>query len=126
MPIYKLSYELLLRIMLVVKDFPREHKFTVGQKLKDEITSLIVLIYRANSREQKIPVIDEILEKILVVELLIRLSQDMRILSKKDYASLVEMTESLSKQAEGWKKSSLKVNITPRPPRDSQNEVSSG
>lgn len=67
--------------------------------------ALIVLIYRANSGEHKMPVIGELLEKILVVELLIRLSKDMRILSVKHYASLVEMTESLSRQAEGWKRS---------------------
>ena len=104
LPIYKLSYELLGRVMLATKDFPRDHKYTLGQKLRDEIISVIVLIYRANSTEQKIPVINEILEKILVVELLVRLSCDMHILTKKHYAGLVEMTESLARQAEGWKK----------------------
>jgi hypothetical protein len=53
LPIYKLSYELLLRVMLVVKEFPRDHKYTLGQKLRDEILSLIVLVYRANSMEHK-------------------------------------------------------------------------
>jgi len=109
LPIYKLSYELLTRVMLVTQDFPREYKYTIGQKLKDEIMNLIVLVYRANARTDKTPVIDEILERILVIELLVRLSQDMRILAKKHYASLVEMTQSLARQAEGWKKSSLRL-----------------
>jgi hypothetical protein len=108
LPIYKLSYELLGRVMLVTKDFPRDHKYTLGQKLRDEIISVIVFIYRANSSEQKVSVINEILERILVVELLIRLSRDMRILTIKHYAGLVEMTESLARQAEGWKKSASK------------------
>jgi hypothetical protein len=108
LPIYKLSYELLLRVMLVVKDFPRDHKYTLGQKLRDEILSLIVLVYRANSTEHKAQVIANILEKVLVVELLIRLSKDMRIISIKHYAGCVEMTESLARQAEGWKKSAGK------------------
>ena len=104
LPIYKLSYELLGRVMLVTKDFPRDHKYTLGQKLRDEIISVIVLIYRANSSQQKVQIINEILERILVVELLIRLSQDMRILTKNHYAGLAEMIESLARQAEGWKK----------------------
>ena len=104
LPIYKLSYELLGRVMLVTKDFPRDHKYTLGQKLRDEIITVIVLIYRANSSAQKVQIINEILERILVVELLIRLSQDMHILSKKHYAGLAEMIESLARQAEGWKK----------------------
>ncbi|MBF0503987.1 MAG: four helix bundle protein [Candidatus Omnitrophica bacterium] len=109
LPIYKLTYELLGRVMLVTKDFPRDHKYTLGQKLRDEIISCIVLIYRANSSEEKVKIINEILEKILVMELLIRLSHDMHILSIKHYAGLVEMTESLSRQAEGWKKSASKA-----------------
>ena len=47
--------------MLVTKDFPRDHKYTLGQKLRDEIISVIVFIYRANSSEQKVSVINEII-----------------------------------------------------------------
>jgi hypothetical protein len=109
LPIYKQSYELLQQAVHVSKDFPREFKFTVGQRLRDEILQLLVLIYRANSQIDKAVVIAETLENILVVELLIRLCHDLRILPKKHYASLVLLTESLAKQAEGWKKSASKI-----------------
>jgi len=56
LPIYKLTYDLLLRIMQVTKNFPREYKYTLGQKLKDEVIELIVLIYKANSaRDRRAP-----------------------------------------------------------------------
>ena len=71
LPIYKLSYELLGQVVQVTKEFPREFKFTVGQRLRDEIIELLVLIYRYKSQKDKAPVILEILERILVVELLI-------------------------------------------------------
>ena len=109
LPIYKQSYELLQQAVQVTKDFPREFKFTVGQRLRDEILELLVLIYRANSQKDKVLVITAILESLLVIELLIRLCHDMRILSKKHYAALVLLTESLARQAEGWKKSSTRV-----------------
>ena len=109
LPIYKLSYELLGQVVQVTKEFPREFKFTLGQRLRDEVIELLVLIYRANSQKEKAPIIAEILETILVVELLIRLSQDLRILTKKHYAALALMTESLARQAEGWKKSATKL-----------------
>jgi len=35
LPIYKQSYELLNQAVHVTKDFPREFKFTVGQRLRD-------------------------------------------------------------------------------------------
>lgn len=109
LPIYKQSYELLNQIMHVSKDFPREHKFTIGQKLREEVIQILVLIYRANSQKDKSIIVVEILEKILVSELLIRLCRDMKILSVKHFAALVLLTQSLSKQAEGWKKSSSKL-----------------
>ena len=108
LPIYKLTYELLVRLQAATKDFPREYKFTIGQNLQAEVVGLVVLIYRANASFEKIDVIDTMLERIQVIELLVRLSHDMRILPQKHYAALVEMLESISKQSEGWKKSCKK------------------
>lgn len=108
LPIYRLTYELLQKVSLVTKDFPREFKFTIGQKLQDEVIGLVVLIYKANLSTNKNEPIALLLERIQVAELLIRLSQDLRILTKKNYASLVEMTQSLAKQASGWQKSTFK------------------
>ncbi|MBY0317002.1 MAG: four helix bundle protein [Bdellovibrionales bacterium] len=105
LPIYKLTYELLERIHRVTKDFPREYKFTLAQNLQQEVIELVVLIYKANASAQKIPVIETMLERLQVVELLVRLAHDLKILSLKNYASLVEMTESISRQSMGWKKS---------------------
>lgn len=94
---------------VAVSDFPREYKFTIGQKLQDEVIGIVVLIYKANSSAtERAEHVKTLLERIQVVELLIRLSQDMRILSKKNYAALIEMTQSLSKQSEGWRRSLTK------------------
>ena len=108
LPIYKLTYDLLLRSMQVTKNFPREYKYTLGQKLKDEIIELVVMIYKANSAEKKGEYIERILERVQVVQLLIRLSHDLRILPRKAYADLAEKTDSLARQAQGWLKSSGK------------------
>lgn len=108
LPIYNLTYGLLTTLTKALHEFPREYKFTIGQKLQDEVIGLVVLIYRANSLKSKGVVIDEFLERVQVVELLIRLSLDLRILPKKQYATLVEMVESLSRQAQGWKRITTK------------------
>ncbi len=105
LPIYRLSYELLQRVVKATKEFPRDFKFTLGQKMNDEVIEMVVLIYRANSTENKAPVIERLLERLQVLELLVRLCHDLKLISTKPYASIVEMTESLGKQAQGWKKS---------------------
>ena len=105
LPIYRLTYELLQRVMKVTKEFPREYKFTLGEKIKEEVIELVVLIYRANSAEDKGPHLATLLERLQVLELLIRLSQDMRLITVKNYAQIVEMTGSIGKQTAGWRKS---------------------
>ena len=108
LPIYKQTYDLLLRIMTATKNFPREYKYTLGQKLKDEVIELVVLIYRANSVRDKERHISAILERVQVVQLMIRLAHDMRILPRRHYAALADMTDTLARQAGGWLKSSGK------------------
>ncbi len=105
LPIYKGTYDLLLRIMIATKDFPREYKYTLGQKLKDEVIDLVLYIYRANSTEDRAPYIAAILERLQLIEVMLRLSHDLRVLSRGHYAGLAEMTDSLARQAQGWQKS---------------------
>ena len=108
LPIYKQTYDLLLRIMTATKNFPREYKYTLGQKLKDEVIELVVLIYRANSVQDRQSHISAILERVQVVQLMIRLAHDMKILPRRHYAALAEITDTLARQAGGWLKSSGK------------------
>lgn len=108
LPIYKQTYDILLRTLTATKDFPREYKYTLGQKIKDELIDIVVLIYRANSATNKEQHIQEIMERVQAVQLLMRLSHDMKILPRRHYAALSEMTENLAKQAQGWLKSSRK------------------
>ena len=106
LPIYKGTYDLLLRIMIATKDFPREYKYTLGQKLKDEVMDLVLYIYRANNGADKTAFIGIILERIQLIEVMLRLSHDMHVLTRGHYVGLVEMTDSLARQAQGWLKSS--------------------
>ena len=106
LPIYKAAYDLLLRLMMATKDFSRDYKYTLGQKMRDEVLGLILFIYRANSATDRTAHITEIVERIQLVEVMLRMSHDLRVLPRGQYAGLVEMTDSLARQAQGWLKSS--------------------
>ncbi len=53
LPVYKASYDLLVEIFKFTKNFSKEYKYTIGEKLKNETTELITNIYRANSTYSK-------------------------------------------------------------------------
>jgi len=44
---------LFLAIFQFTREFSKEYKYTVGEKLKKEKIELLTLIYRANTRYQK-------------------------------------------------------------------------
>ena len=104
LPIYKTTYQLLLESTHVIKRFPRDYKYTLGQKIREEITEIIVLVYRANSTKDKKPYVEELLSRLQVVNVLIRLTHDLKIIPVKKYAGLAEKTDSIGKQASGWLK----------------------
>ena len=52
--------------------------------------------------------LDKLIERLQVAELLLRLSRDKRLISNVQYAKAVELTQSVGKQAGGWRKSALR------------------
>jgi len=64
LPVYKATYDLLIGIFRFTKDFSREYKYTVGEKLKNETLDLIILIYRANSKKNKVETLQNAREHI--------------------------------------------------------------
>jgi hypothetical protein len=53
LPIYKVTYELLQLVTRKTKDFPRDFKYSLGDKIRNECIDLVVSIYKANSGVDK-------------------------------------------------------------------------
>lgn len=102
LPIYKVTYELLQLVTRKTKDFPRDFKYSLGDKIRDECIDLVVSIYKANSGVDKQQSIKNILERVQVIELMLRLSKDMNLLSVKAFSEIIELTDSIARQAQGW------------------------
>lgn len=102
LPIYKTTYDLLLELMHSTKDFPREFKFSLGEKIQLHIVDLLVDIYRANSAKDKKEFILSIQEHVQFLNLFLRISFDLRILPQARYCVFIEKTSSIAKQSQGW------------------------
>ena len=106
LPIYKVAYDLLDVIMDLVRNMPRDFKQSIGTKLRDECVEIVVLIFKANCAREKTTHLDQLIERLQVSELLLRLSRDKRLISTKGYASAIELTKAIGKQAGGWRRHS--------------------
>ena len=105
LPVYKSTYDLLLAIFQFTKDFNKEYKYTVGESIKNETMSLLTLIYRANSRKDKMELLQEARERIEVIRLFIRLMKDLHQISLPKFILINQKIEDVSRQLAGWQKS---------------------
>ena len=107
LPVYKVSYELLLDSFNLIKVITREYKYTIGEKLKNELTDLLMNVYRANkvrSNSLKLKKIEEGIENIEVVRLLFRLLKDLHEISIDDHVKISCKIENVRRQLNGWEK----------------------
>lgn len=109
LPLYKTSYDLLLQIFEIVKKFEKQYKYTLWDKIKNEIIDLITSVYRANSSfDERLKNIKKAREQVEVLKLYLRLCKDLKILTLKNFVDLSLNIDSISKQLFSWEKSICK------------------
>ena len=106
LPVYKISYDLLVEIFMFTKNFSREYKYTLGERLKNETIDMITNIFRANTSENKYDILQKARENIEIIRLYMRLLKDLKQVGTKKFVDINERIENVSKQLTGWQKHS--------------------
>lgn len=104
LPVYKESYDLLLQVFDAVKKTAREYKFTLGERLKNEATEVLVAIFEASQSKDKnkAVAIQKALNSLEKCRLFIRILKDLNIWGISKQANLNQKIESISKQLTQW------------------------
>jgi hypothetical protein len=105
LPVYKASYDLVLEMFKVIKDFNREYKYTLGENIKREAVEMITNIYRANSSFFKKPHLEKAREEIETIRIFFRLTKDLRQVGLERFVDINERIENVSKQLAAWERS---------------------
>lgn len=105
LPVYKTTYELLSYFYKIGKNIHRDYRYTLAERLKNELTDVLVLIYKVNLTNEKAELLESARDKIMIVKIQLRLLSDLKQISLKQFALCVEMVESISKQLASWQKS---------------------
>ena len=117
LPIYKVAYDLFGVVTDAVRNMPRDVKHLVGTRIATEAMDIVVLIFRANAARDKVPHLADLLERVDVINLLLRLARDKKFVSTKQYAAAIALTDQVGKQAGGWKKASSATSPVVSPSR---------
>lgn len=102
--IYKTASELLLYAITVTRSVPRDLKNVLVKNVVDECSNVMVLIARANVAAQKSVHLAALIEKVQIIDFLMRALRDLGAITVKQYANVARLTDSAGKQANGWKK----------------------
>ncbi|MBN3965588.1 four helix bundle protein [Pseudomonas gregormendelii] len=84
--IYKAAMGLLQMAMNLTRNIPRELKQQLSKRVIDECIDVLMLIIRANSTRDKRPYLTELVEKVQVIEMLMRLFKESRFISVPQHA----------------------------------------
>lgn len=104
LPVYRDTYKLLQKIYEVTKNFSKEYRYTLGEDMKRDAMQLVRNIYRANKyKNERKAHLERFLDDFELMRLEMRLCADMRLLTLKKHAELLELMSSVAKQIMGWR-----------------------
>ncbi len=104
LPVYEESYQLLLDVVNFTRNIQRDLRYTLGEKLKQNIIDILVLIFKANKTKDKTEHIAMARETLVEVQVVIRILNDLKQISDRQYIVLAEKTTSISKQLSSWER----------------------
>ncbi|MDD2934871.1 MAG: diversity-generating retroelement protein Avd [Candidatus Pacebacteria bacterium] len=103
LPIFQSTYDLTLEIHKRANNFPRMHRHSIGEKIKNTSIDLLDLIVTANSAKNKTMYLENaqnILEKLKIY---IRICFDLKILGQKGFEFLTRKIDEIGRQLNKWK-----------------------
>lgn len=103
LPIYRATYRLLNMLIRATQDFPRFYKYSLGTRMVDVCLDMSMLLYKANSSYEKVELIKEFLSKFSILQMLLRVCAEQKVIDTKKVAVFALEMEKIGKQATGWK-----------------------
>lgn len=111
--IYLDCRKLLDIILDMTPNFPREYKFTIGNKMHDIGVGLIADIsaaYLNRDRATRIQHLVNFQSKFEVLKTLMRIAGERRwILGRSRHADIIELLDAIGKQSTAWKNSLIRI-----------------
>ena len=106
LPVYKDAYQLMISLYGFTKNMSREYKYTLGERIKNESTDLILLIYQTNreNSQEKRDAINDAKIKVETIRLLVRMCHDLKLCKLRTFVNISEKVDTVSKQITAWSK----------------------
>lgn len=102
LPIYREAYDVLVKITRMTQNYPRGFRQGLARDMCLNAQVMVNLIFKANCASQKLPFLTDLREQMQVLQLQLRLSKDLRLISAGQFGDAVSSLDSINKQLSGW------------------------
>jgi len=98
------AYEFVLWLLPKVENFPRTHRFTVGERLTAHGLDLLTSLVEAGYARQKVELLEQASRKVNSTRYLLRLAKDLKLMSIESYGFSAEKLDEIGRMVGGWSK----------------------
>ena len=108
LPVFRAVYNLSSLLIKVTNNFPKAFKHTLGSRILDASLDLSKILFSVNREEKKsierLNEINKFLDTFDYLKVLIRLSEENKVISFKEAGKIAILMSSIGAQIGGWKK----------------------
>jgi len=99
------TYNLLKWFGVLLKEFPRNHRYGLGLKIEDTLYDIFHLLLEARYSKDKLSLLCKANLELEYSRFLIRLANDLHLFTNKQQYAYIMQMDSIGKQIGGWIKS---------------------
>lgn len=111
--IFQSAYILTIEIYRVTSKFSKEHKYTLGERLKNLCSEALDLVIAANTVTDKLALLKKLNTQMERVKIHLRIAFDLKVVSSGSFELLSRRLEEVGRQLGGWQKWAEKNNCPP-------------
>jgi hypothetical protein len=98
------AYDFVLWLLPKVENFPRRHRFTVGERLTTHGLDLLTSLVEAAYARQKADLLEQASRKVNSTRYLLRMAKDLKLMSIDAYGFSAEKLDEIGRMVGGWSK----------------------
>ena len=103
------AYDFVLWLLPKVENFPKAHRFTVGERLTTHGLDLLTSLVEAAYSREKSGLLDQASRKVNSTRLLLRMAKDLKLMSIDAYGFSAEKLDEIGRMVGGWSKAAARV-----------------
>ena len=108
LPVFEDTYKLYLSFVNLSRLFQRDFRYTLGEQVQRALMDIMVDIFRANKNHDKADDIAHARERLMEAQVVMRVLNETKQMSVKQFAMMIEMSTKVSKQLANWERASRK------------------